>query len=59
MATGEKEKLKLKPKESSAAEKIAKALEQGKKVTAELAVTLTDGADNTKMQDLSVKLKKA
>ena len=57
MGSGKSEKLKPRPKKKDA-KKIAKALKQGKKVTAKLKVKLTDAAGNTKTEKLEVELKR-
>lgn len=51
-------KLKLKPKRSSQARKIAAYLATGSKAKARLTVKLTDDAGNAKTQKLRVKLKR-
>ena len=58
VSSGKKKTLKLKPKKSKDAKKIAKALKQGKKAKAKLKVKLTDEAGNKKTEKLSVKLKR-
>ena len=56
--SGSSKNLKLKPKKSKDAKKIAKALKKGKKAKAKLTVKLTDEAGNTKTEKLSVRLKR-
>ena len=58
VSEGTKRTLKLKPKKRKQAKKIAKALKKGKKAKAKLAVKLTDGAGNKKVEKLKVKLKR-
>jgi hypothetical protein len=58
VSEGKKKILKLKPKKSKDAKKIAKALKQGKKAKAKLTVKLTDEAGNSKSTKLSVTLKR-
>jgi hypothetical protein len=58
VSSGSSKNLKLKPKKSEDAKKIAKALKQGTKAKAKLTVKLTDEAGNTKTEKLSVKLKR-
>jgi len=58
VASGNKKTLKLKPKKSMDAKKIAKALRRGKKATAKLEVKLTDEAGNQKTAKPKVKLKR-
>ena len=58
VSSGSSKTLKLKPKKSKDAKKIAKALKQGKKAKAKLTVKLTDEAGNSKSTKLSVKLKR-
>ena len=58
VSSGDSKSLKLKPKKSKDAKKIAKALKKGKKATAKLTVKLTDDAGNTETEKLSVKLKR-
>jgi Tol biopolymer transport system component len=58
VSEGESKNLKLKPKKSKDAKKIAKFLEKGKKAKARLKVKLTDEAGNNKTEKLSVKLKR-
>ncbi len=58
VSSGKSKKLKLRPKKSKHAKKIAKALKKGKKAKAKLKVKLTDGAGNQRTQKLSVKLKR-
>ena len=53
---GASKTLKLKPKKSKDAKKIAKALKKGKKTTAKLKVELSDSDGNTETEKLSVKL---
>jgi sugar lactone lactonase YvrE len=55
---GTKKTLKLKPKKSKDAKKIAKALKKGKKAKAKLKVKLTDEVGNKKIKKLKVKLKR-
>ena len=50
--------LKLKPKKSKDAKKIAKALKRGKKAKAKVTVKLTDEAGNARSEKLSVTLKR-
>ena len=57
VSSGKKKTLKLKPKKSKDAKKIAKALKQGKGAEAKLTVRLTDEAGNKKRTKLKVKLK--
>lgn len=54
---GSSKDLKLKPKKSKDAKKIAKALKMGREAKAKLTVKLTDGLSNTKTETLSVTLK--
>jgi hypothetical protein len=58
VSSGKSKTLKLKPKKSKDAKKIAKALKKGKKAKAKLTVKLTDEAGNKKTTKLSVKLKR-
>ena len=58
VAAGQSKTLKLKPKKKSQARKIADALDQGRKVTAELEVELTGLAGNRTTEKLSVRLKR-
>ncbi len=58
VSSGKNKNLKLKPKKSKDAKKIAKALKQGKKAKAKLTMKLTDEAGNKKSEMLSVKLKR-
>ncbi len=58
VSSGKQKNLKLKPKKSKDAKKIAKALKQGKKAKAKLTVKLTDEAGNKKTEKLSVRLKR-
>jgi hypothetical protein len=58
LASGERKNLRLKPKRSSAAKKVVRALKRGKKVRAKLLVTLTDQAGNRERHKLGVKLKR-
>ncbi len=50
--------MKLKPKRSKVAKRLAKALRKGKRAKAKLEVKLTDGAGNTTKINLNVKLKR-
>jgi hypothetical protein len=56
--SGKSKNLKLKPKKSKDAKRIAKALKKGKRATAKLTVKLADAAGNKKTKKLSVKLKR-
>ncbi len=56
--SGESKTLKLKPKKSKDAKRIARALKQGEKAKAKLKVKLIDGVGNKKTERLSVKLKR-
>jgi hypothetical protein len=56
-SSGSSKNLKLKPKKSKDAKKIAKALKKGTKAKAKLTVKMTDDLGNKKSQKLSVKLK--
>ena len=58
VSSGSSKNLKLKPKKSKDAKKIAKALKKGKKAKAKLTVKLTDEVGNKKSQKLKVKLKR-
>ena len=58
IVAGSKKTLKLKPKKSRQARKIATALKRGKKAKARLEVRLTDGAGNAKVARLKVRLKR-
>ncbi len=58
VSSGSSKELRLKPKKSRDAKKIAKALKKGKKAKAKLSVKLTDGAGNERTEKLSVKLKR-
>ena len=58
VSSGKNKNLKLKPKKSKDAKKIAKALKQGKKAKAKLTVKLTDEAGNKRTENLEVKLKR-
>jgi len=54
VSSGKSKNLKLKPKKSKHAKKIAKALKRGKKAKAKLTVKLTDEAGNKRTTKLSV-----
>ena len=58
VSSGKSATLKLKPKKSKDAKKIAKALKKGKKAKAKLTVTMADSLGNKKSKKLSVKLKR-
>jgi Tol biopolymer transport system component len=58
VSSGKSKKLKLRPKKTRDARKIAKALKRGKKAKAKLKVKLSDGVGNKKVVKLSVKLKR-
>jgi hypothetical protein len=58
VSSGSSKTLKLKPKKSKDAKKIAKYLKRGKKATAKLKVRLTDEAGNKATTKLKVKLKR-
>jgi DNA-binding beta-propeller fold protein YncE len=58
VAGGTKKTLKLKPKKTKDAKRIAKVLRQGKKAKAKLKVKLSDEAGNKATTKLSVKLKR-
>jgi len=57
ISPGSSRNLKLKPKKSKDAKKIAKALKKGKKAKAMLTVKMTDDLGNEKSKKLSVKLR--
>ena len=58
VSKGRSRNLKLKPKKSKHATKIAKVLKRGKKAKARLKVKLTDAGGYTKTKELSVKLRR-
>jgi hypothetical protein len=58
IAAGKTKTLKLKPKKKAQAKKIAKALDQGKKVIAKLEVKLTGQAGNSTTKKLNIRLKR-
>ncbi len=57
VSNGKKTTVKLKPKKSKDAKKIAKALKKGSKGKAKIKVVLSDAAGNSKKTRLAVKLK--
>ena len=57
VSSGQTKNLKLKPKKSKDAKKIAKALKRGTKAKAKLTVELSDEAGNEKTTKLAVRLK--
>jgi DNA-binding beta-propeller fold protein YncE len=58
LSSGERKSLSLKPKRTSAAKQIVRALKRGKKARAKLVVTLIDQAGNRERHKLGVKLKR-
>ena len=58
IVAGSRKTLKLKPKKSRQARKIATALKRGRKAKAKLKVRLTDRAGNAKVARLKVRLKR-
>jgi hypothetical protein len=58
VSPGQEKPLKLNPKRSKDAKRIAKSLKKGKKATAKLKVKLSDEAGSVETTKLSVKLKR-